>query len=254
MAAVMAYDAYTRSHFQHAHPHAQHNTHQPFPAPDPKHHGGPVYYRQHEVIQLVEVAPPPPAQHPSTITTSSLPSSSAYTGSCESESDESECSSYCSSDDEDSSPAYYDDTYATRVTRVLAWRDSLSKALAAVSPGASISALRVGTVLTSLPLPQRSPRHITHNTHTTGSSTRQTRTRLVRPAHTLPPQTLIRAQMSHLSRRSRPEPQPLHKRLGPHSCSACDAEFPSRQGLSEHVRASRTSEACQVALAYRFES
>lgn len=217
MAAVMAYDAYTRSHFQHAHPHAQHNTHQPFPAPDPKHHGGPVYYRQHEVIQLVEVAPPPPAQHPSTITTSSLPSSSAYTGSCESESDESECSSYCSSDDEDSSPAYYDDTYATRVTRVLAWRDSLSKALAAVSPA------------------EPSPHHPQHPhyglKHKTDADT-----------------------MSHLSRRSRPEPQPLHKRLGPHSCSACDAEFPSRQGLSEHVRASRTSEACQVALAYRFES
>ena len=145
MAAVMAYDAYTRSHFQHAHPHAQHNTHQPFPAPDPKHHGGPVYYRQHEVIQLVEVAPPPPAQHPSTITTSSLPSSSAYTGSCESESDESECSSYCSSDDEpavnirrassgeDDEPelVHIDDTFSARMRRIEAWRSAYAKAVGA---------------------------------------------------------------------------------------------------------------------------
>ena len=102
-----------------------------------------------EVIQLVEVSAPPQATHPSTITTSSVPSSSAYTESCseESEADEEEesaVSSYCSSDEGDEAArAYYDDTYGTRIKRVLAWRDGAAKALGAL--GTFISAtLRVG--------------------------------------------------------------------------------------------------------------
>ena len=138
MAGVLALDAFARSHYypRHALPLA--------PAAvecSPKlATGGPVYYRQHEVIQLIEVAAPPPAAHPSTITTSSMPSSSAYTQSCSSEGsgcdedDESAVSSYCSSDEGDEAArACYDDTYGTRLKRVLAWRDHHAKAVAAVA-------------------------------------------------------------------------------------------------------------------------
>ena len=50
----------------------------------------------------------------------------------ESEEEESECSSYCSSDAEDMQErniAVYDDTYGTRLSRVLAWRDNYAKAI-----------------------------------------------------------------------------------------------------------------------------
>lgn len=108
------------------------------------HHGGPVYYRQPEVIQLVEVSAPPPLQQPSTITSASVPSSSFYSESCESSETDSEededATSYCSSDDdmEDNSQGYYDDTYGTRLGRVLAWRDSFAKAMGvAITSGQS---------------------------------------------------------------------------------------------------------------------
>ena len=103
MAHVLALDSFACARYpNHSLP--------PMPNAAPKlaTHGGPVYYRQHEVIQLVEVSAPPPAPHPSTITTSSVPSSSAYTESCSEESDdddededESVVSSYCSSDEGD---------------------------------------------------------------------------------------------------------------------------------------------------------
>ena len=133
MADVLALDAFARSHYY---------AHRAIPIPSPvdcspKVATGPVYYRQHEVIQLVEVSAPPPVPHPSTITTSSVPSSSAYTESCSEESegdeeDESVVSSYCSSDEGDEAArAYYDDSYNTRLKRVLAWRDGSAKVLGA---------------------------------------------------------------------------------------------------------------------------
>ena len=104
--------------------------------------GGPVYYRQPEVIQLVEVSAPPTIEHPSTITETSMPSSSSYSSSCSSEDeseDDEDCSSYCSSDPEEmeeSAHGYYDDTYSTRLRRVNAWRDGFAKAMgAAITSG-----------------------------------------------------------------------------------------------------------------------
>ncbi|EKM50113.1 uncharacterized protein PHACADRAFT_264663 [Phanerochaete carnosa HHB-10118-sp] len=136
MADVLAFDAFACSNYF---------SHRAIPIPPPVMDcspkvatgPGPVYYRQHEVIQLVEVSAPPPAPHPSTITTSSVPSSSAYTESCSEESvsdedEESAVSSYCSSDEGDEATrACYDDTYGTRLKRVLAWRDRAAKALGA---------------------------------------------------------------------------------------------------------------------------
>ena len=133
MADVLALDPFARSHYHHHALPLQYN-------PSKVATGGPVYYRQHEVIQLVEVSAPPPQTHPSTITTSSMPSSSAYTESCSSdgdecdEEDESAVSSYCSSDEGDEAArACYDDTYGTRLKRVLAWRDAFTKGVALAS-------------------------------------------------------------------------------------------------------------------------
>lgn len=139
MAHVLALDSFACARYPHDTLPTMANT-----APKLATQGGPVYYRQHEVIQLVEVPAPPrqqkqQQQHPSTITSSSLPSSSVYSDSCssEAESEESEpvCSSYCSSDEdvaaiqEAGSYACYDDTYTTRLGRVLAWRDGFAKAM-----------------------------------------------------------------------------------------------------------------------------
>lgn len=91
-----------------------------------------------EIIQLIEVPPPPPRSHPytSTIASSSFASSSCDSSDNDSEEDESVCSSYCSSEedlDADQAPTY-DDTYKTRLHRVLAWRDGFAKAAAMVDP------------------------------------------------------------------------------------------------------------------------
>lgn len=45
-----------------------------------------------------------------------------------------------------------------------------------------------------------------------------------------------------------------HRSLSFHSCSACDSDFPTQQSLREHARVSRSSEACQAAVEYEFES
>ncbi|KAI0825721.1 hypothetical protein BC629DRAFT_1449668 [Irpex lacteus] len=130
MTDVLAYNMFAHQHnLYNAHP----QTLPRYPTAAPKlatAGGGPLYYRQHEVIQLIEVPAPMQQQHLSDITSSSVASSS-YSSS--SSSDESEsCSSYCSSDEEasqDSSHGCYDDTYHTRQKRVLAWRDAFSKAM-----------------------------------------------------------------------------------------------------------------------------
>ncbi|GJE93270.1 hypothetical protein PsYK624_094290 [Phanerochaete sordida] len=208
MADVLALDPFARSHYRAA-------VHIPTPVDcSPKAATGPVYYRQHEVIQLVEVSAPPPATHPSTITTSSVPSSSAYTESCSEDSDadeedESAVSSYCSSaEGDDPARAYYDDTYGTRIKRVLAWRDGSAKALGA---------------------PMESPAH-------KGPSPAKRRPDDDRMSRS--PKQAVRA----------------HRSPGSHSCSACDSDFPTQQSLREHARVSRTSEACMAAVEYGFES
>lgn len=100
------------------------------------------YCQPIKVIQLEEVEAPPPMPHRSSSSSASVPLTSAYSDSydseddyedeeSESEEDESECSSYCSSDAEDMQErniAVYDDTYGTRLSRVLAWRDNFAKA------------------------------------------------------------------------------------------------------------------------------
>ena len=61
------------------------------------------------------------------------PSSSSDSSDDDSEEDESDCSSYCSSEedlDAERAPVY-DDTYKTRLSRVLAWRDGFTKAVCA---------------------------------------------------------------------------------------------------------------------------
>lgn len=82
-----------------------------------------------EVIQLIEVPPPPPAAYPYSHATSSVATSST----CSSSTDEDEsCSSYCSSDPEvmESEPiSTSDDTYKTRLSRVLLWREEFAKAM-----------------------------------------------------------------------------------------------------------------------------
>lgn len=120
-AAVLDYNM-----FGHHHPRILALHQQPLMLSKPVLGGGPVYHQQ-EVIQLVEVsAPQPPLQPPC----SSEASSSSYSSSCSSSSSSSEeeegCTSYCSSDMEDmeeSGHGYYDDTFGTRLSRVLAWRD-----------------------------------------------------------------------------------------------------------------------------------
>lgn len=107
---------------------------------------GPLYLRQQqavEIIQLVEVEAPPPRQLASDFASSSASSSSSpssspshseeeWVESSESEESESLCTSYCSSDEEEMKERkimFHDDTYGTRLSRVLAWRESFVKAM-----------------------------------------------------------------------------------------------------------------------------
>ncbi|KAI0955290.1 hypothetical protein AcW1_006913 [Taiwanofungus camphoratus] len=96
---------------------------------------GPLYvqHRTLEIIQLTEVPAPPRAQFPSTITSSSSASSSYISSSSDPE-EESVCSSYCSSDPEESVASSPDDTYTTRLMRVLTWRESFAKAMGTPLP------------------------------------------------------------------------------------------------------------------------
>lgn len=137
-AAVLDYNM-----FGHHHPRILALHQQPLMLSKPVLGGGPVYYHQQpEVIQLVEVsAPQPSLQHPySSEAFSSCYSSSSDSSETDSEDDEG-CTSYCSSDPEEmeeSGHGYYDDTYGTRLSRVLAWRDGFAKAMGvAVSSGES---------------------------------------------------------------------------------------------------------------------
>ncbi|KAI0342956.1 hypothetical protein BDW22DRAFT_1428412 [Trametopsis cervina] len=229
MTDVLALDMFARSRY-HSHALAAH--HHPCPAPNPKHAttsgGGPLYYRQHEVIQLIEVPAPPRQQHPSTITSSSVASSSSYSASCDSEASESEpCSSYCSSDEEsleESPHGCYDDTYSTRLTRVLAWRDGFGKAMGvAFAPGDSTSAHS----------PPFLKRRIENDDDAMSQSSKRSRS-----------STGAHPNAKALARR----------RLSSHCCSACDSDFATPQGLQEHAQHSKLGDACRVAVEYGLES
>ncbi|CCM02614.1 uncharacterized protein FIBRA_04717 [Fibroporia radiculosa] len=89
---------------------------------------GPLYFQQRtQVIQLTEVPAPPRAQHPFTLSASSLASSSYTSSSDESAEEDSDCSSYCSSAPEETpEPRSPDDTYKTRLHRILVWREKLA--------------------------------------------------------------------------------------------------------------------------------
>ena len=101
-----------------------------------------------EIIQLVEGPPPPPRKY-TTIFSSSVYSSddddSDQTSSSSSSSEEeSACESYCSSDDDAPPERFeapsshgpgFDQTYASRMKRVFAWRETFSRELGLVSSG-----------------------------------------------------------------------------------------------------------------------
>ncbi|KAI0761802.1 hypothetical protein BD413DRAFT_485377 [Trametes elegans] len=194
-------------------------------------------HQQHtvEVIQLIEVPAPPPRSTPCT---SSLASSSFYSSSCssdeDSEQDESVGSSYCSSDEEssDASPEapVYDDTYKTRLNRVLAWREGFSKTVDADE---------------SLPVPPSTP------VHSSSSS-------LKRKADSDYEFDLDDDMSSQSSKRSRSHPPQertawQQRRLSAHSCPACDAGFSTLQSLRDHGKRSAVSDACREAVEYGLE-
>jgi len=202
---------------------------------------GPLYLRQQrtvEIIQLVEVdAPPPPRRSPSTFTSSSEPSSSYSSndsyGSSEFDPEEEEvaATSYCSSDEEEMEErkiAFYDDTFPTRLNRVIAWRDGFAKAM-----GVSLS------------------NHATsHAPHLLLK--RKVEWELDEDAVSL---------SSKRSRQSAPSEHPpqrqnawAHRRLSAHSCPACDACFNTRQMLQQHGKESQLNDACRVAVEYGLES
>lgn len=105
---------------------------------------GPLYLQQPslEIIQLTEVSAPPRHQH--TLPASSFMSSSYASSSSDASDDESACSSYCSSDPEEETSrlSVPDDTYKTRLHRVLLWREKLMKALGTSSSGTPFRDLR----------------------------------------------------------------------------------------------------------------
>ena len=119
-----------------------------------------------EIIQLIEVDAPPPRQLASDFASSSASSSSAsqsassssshsgsgsdYCETSESEESESVCTSYCSSDEEEMKERkimFYDDTYSTRLSRVLAWRENFAKAMGISGTSPPSHALLHNTVL-----------------------------------------------------------------------------------------------------------
>lgn len=102
----------------------------------------PLYIQHPElkIIQLTEVPPPPRPDASFALTASSFVSSS-YSSSTDESEEESVCSSYCSSDpEEEARVSVPDDTYKTRLHRVLVWREELAKAMGTPLPGSSLSA------------------------------------------------------------------------------------------------------------------
>ncbi|KAI0741997.1 hypothetical protein C8Q80DRAFT_1110210 [Daedaleopsis nitida] len=199
-----------------------------------------------EVIQLIEVPPPPPRSHPytSTLASSSFTSSSSSdSSSSDSEEDESVCSSYCSSsEDVDVAQApTYDDTYKTRLHRVLAWREGFVKA------HASVAGADVDMDADILPAPPSSP---------VSSSPAPSLKRKADDDADLSSDDDTSSQSSKRSRSLPPRERPLfaqQRRLSAHSCSACDACFNTIQSLRQHGRDSGLNDACREAVEYGFE-
>ncbi|KAH9893232.1 hypothetical protein C8Q73DRAFT_666015 [Cubamyces lactineus] len=190
-----------------------------------------------EVIQLIEVPPPPPRTHPysSSFASSSFASSSSYDSS-DSEEDESVCSSYCSSDEESEAnqPPAYDDTYKIRLNRVLAWREGFAKAVGGVDEDVS------------LPVPPSTP---------VSSSPASSRKRKANSDVDFDLDDDMSSQTSKRSRSIPPEePVAWQQRcLSAHSCPACDAGFSSLQSLRQHGKESAVNDACREAVEYGFE-
>ncbi|KAI0796176.1 hypothetical protein C8Q75DRAFT_364943 [Abortiporus biennis] len=203
---------------------------------------GPLYLRQPrtlEIIQLVEVDAPP-RQQPSSFASSSVPSSSAYSASStssdfdpddeqqQSEEEESVVSSYCSSDEEEMVERKigpYDDTYGTRINRILTWRENFAKAMGVAIP---------------------------HNTASHASHL------LLKRKMEEDGDDDAVSLSSKRSRHSEPAEQPpknywAHRRLSSHSCPACDACFNTRQSLQQHGKESQLNDACRVAVEYGLE-
>ncbi|EPT03081.1 hypothetical protein FOMPIDRAFT_1029033 [Fomitopsis schrenkii] len=193
----------------------------------------PLYLQQPslEIIQLIEVPPPPPQQR--TFPASSFMSSSYASSSSSDQSDhESACSSYCSSDPEEDASrlSVPDDTYKTRLHRVLLWREKLMKALGTSS-----------SVFIFLAAPPPPP-----STH------------LKRKADDDEPE-LDDDTASHSSKRSRSSSYRSHAPWSQstesvHSCPACDASFTTRQSLQQHAAEPSPNDACRAAVEYDFEA
>ncbi|KAI6101125.1 hypothetical protein EDD16DRAFT_1694731 [Pisolithus croceorrhizus] len=182
---------------------------------DSKVPSGHLYVREPhaiQIIQLVEASPPPPRNISSVIQSASAGSSYPST----SESDEEECSSYCSSvvtPDEsckDREPApWADDTYSIRMKRVHLWRDAVTK-----DPSSPCSSSPLKRKLNS------------HHDDDDNSSRYPSK----------PP------------KRSFTTSSPSG-----YMCSACDMPFPSQPSLYQHARMPLASEACRAAVDYHFE-
>ncbi|KAI0736436.1 hypothetical protein C8Q72DRAFT_948002 [Fomitopsis betulina] len=186
---------------------------------------GPLYLQQPslEIIQLTEVSAPPRHQH--TLPASSFMSSSYASSSSDASDDESACSSYCSSDPEEETSrlSVPDDTYKTRLHRVLLWREKLMKAL-----GTSSSA---PPPLPSAPLKRKADDDEPESDNDTAS---------------------------HSSKRSRSSSYRSHapwsqSTASVHSCPACDASFTTRQSLQQHAAEPSPNDACRAAVEYDFE-
>jgi hypothetical protein len=190
-----------------------------------------------QIIQLVECTPPPRRIiSPESLyaSSSSAPTSSS---SCseeeeeEEEEDESECSSYCSSEEpvagaEYSSPqsAPSADTYNIRMKRILAWREDFSSHLSSTLSDPSITSSLKRKISISAD----------YNNDAMSHSSKRSRSQLS-----------SRGQGTNSSRTS----------LGALSCPACDASFDTRQDLRQHGHDARAGakEACFVAVDYAFE-
>ncbi|KAH8103923.1 hypothetical protein BXZ70DRAFT_672571 [Cristinia sonorae] len=218
---------------------------------------GPLYLRQQrtvEVIQLIEVEAPPPQQPASDFASSSASSSSSSCSSgsesaasetCEtSESEESEsvCTSYCSSDEEEMKERkimFYDDTYGTRLNRVLAWRDSFAKSMG------------IADTSSYTPLSALQKRKVDYREDPFDDDSSSSHSSKRSRSHSPEPEPQQQHQLLPPPRHMNPW---THRRLSAHSCPACDESFTTRQHLQQHGQDTRLSDACRVAVEYGLEA
>ncbi|CAL1715302.1 unnamed protein product [Somion occarium] len=128
---------------------------------------------------------------------------------------------------------FFDDTYGTRLDRVLAWRDNFAKAMGVVTDDSHI--------MSHAPHPMK--RKIDYEDvfdDSTSSSSKRSRSTSPEPF-----------SPSHL-----PETPSTwtHRRLSAHSCPACDEGFNTRQSLQQHGQDPKLSDACRVAVMYGLEA